>query len=75
VSDFILSLLAGLGVFVRSRADLALEIVALRQQIAVLKRKRRRPQLNSLDRLFWMALRRLSPGWKQVLVIVSQTRW
>jgi hypothetical protein len=71
VSDLILSLLAGLCVFVRSRADLALEIVALRQQIAVLRRKRPRPQLNSRDRLFWTALRRLWPGWNQVLVIVK----
>jgi hypothetical protein len=71
VNDFILSLLAGLCVFVRSRAELALEIVALRQQVAILKRKHPRPQLNPLDRLFWIALRRLWPGWKQVLVIVK----
>jgi hypothetical protein len=71
VVHLILSLVVALGVLVRSRADLALEIVALRQQVAVLKRKRPRPQMNSLDRLFWMALRRLWPGWKQVLVIVK----
>ena len=71
VNDFILSLLAGLCVFVRSRAELALEIVALRQRVAILNQKHPRPQLNSLDRLFWIALRRLWPGWKQVLVIVK----
>jgi len=41
--------------FVRSRNDLGLEILALRQQVAVLKRKRPRPRLNDSDRLFWIA--------------------
>jgi len=31
-----------------------LEILALRQQVAVLKRKRLRPKLNLMDRLFWL---------------------
>jgi hypothetical protein len=62
VIDFILSLPAGLRVFVRSRADLALEIVALRQQVAVLKRKRPRPPLTTHNRLFWIALRRRGPA-------------
>ena len=71
VTDFILSLLAGLRVFVRSRADLALEIVALRQQVAVLKRKRPRPSLRTHDGLFWIALRRRGPAGTHVLVIVK----
>jgi hypothetical protein len=53
VPEFILSILAVIRVFVRSRSDTALEVLALRQQIAVLKRKRPRPTLNSRDRLFW----------------------
>ena len=36
--------LAALRALLRSRADLALEILALRQQVAVLKRKRARPR-------------------------------
>jgi hypothetical protein len=55
----------------RSRVGLALEVLALRQQVAVLKRKHPRPPLKAYDRLFWIALRRLWPGWKQVLVIVK----
>ena len=39
------------------RTDLVLEILALRQQVAVLKRKRPRPELSRVDRLFWTALR------------------
>ena len=38
--EFILALLAAARVFLRSRHDTALEILALRQQAAVLKRKR-----------------------------------
>ena len=55
--EFILSMLAVVGVFFRSRSDTALEVLALRQQVAVLKRKRPRPRLNSWDRLFWTTLR------------------
>src|SRR5690242_12210027 len=49
----------------------ALEILALRQQVAVLKRKRPRPPLNSVDRLFWTTLRRIWSRWADVLVIVK----
>ena len=45
--------------------------MALRQQVAVLKRKRPRPPLNAGDRLFWTTLRRFWPGWSDVLLIVQ----
>jgi transposase len=41
--DFLLAVLAGLCALFRSRAGLAVEILALRQQVAVFKRKRPRP--------------------------------
>jgi hypothetical protein len=66
-----LSVLAAVRVFFRSRGHTALEVLALRQQIAVLKRKRPRPALNSLDRLFWTALRSAWSRWTDVLVIVK----
>ena len=69
--EFILSIAAVVGVFFRSRADIAIEILALRQQLAVLKRKRPRPPLRSLDRLFWTLLRRRWSRWAEVLVIVK----
>jgi len=53
------------------RTDLALEILALRQQVAVLKRKRPNPKLNRMDRLFWTALRRVCSRWAEVLLIVK----
>ena len=69
VNDFILSLLAGLCVFVRSRAELALEIVALRQRVAILNQKHPRPQLNSLDRLFWIGAGMLALGFFLLFVV------
>ncbi len=69
--QFILSILAVIRVFFRSRTDTALEVLALRQQVAVLKRKRPRPTLNSLDRFFWTTLRRFWSRWTDVLVIVQ----
>jgi hypothetical protein len=38
VLDFFLAFLAALRVFFRSRVDLSLEVLALPQQVAVLKR-------------------------------------
>ena len=68
---FILAFLTGFGSFFRSRYDLALELVALRQQVGVLKRKKPRPQLSPWDRLFWLGLRRWWSQWASVLVIVK----
>ena len=45
----ITAFLAAIRVFFRSRVDTFLEVLALRQQVAVLKRKRARPSLNRLD--------------------------
>ena len=64
-------MLAVVRVFFRSRGDTALEVLALRQQVAVLKRKSPRPVLNSLDRLFWTTLRSVWSRWSDVLVIVQ----
>jgi hypothetical protein len=69
--EFIPAILVAVQVFFRSRSDLALEILALRQQVAVLKRKQPRPKLNSFDRLFWTTLRHWWSRWRDVLVIVK----
>src|ERR1700686_2489528 len=76
--DFLLAVLAAVRVFVRSRSDTALEVLALRQQGAVLKRQRPRPTLTRLDRFFWTSLRHLWPRWSDVLLIVKPeavVRW
>jgi hypothetical protein len=51
--------------------QLALENLALRQQLAVYKRTAPRPRLRPADRRFWTGLARLWTGWRQALVIVS----
>jgi len=55
----------------RSRRSLLLEVLALRQQLAVLKTKHPQPRLALPDRLFWVVLKRLWSGWKEVLVLVQ----
>ncbi len=65
------SILVALRVFFRNRGDTALEIVALRQQVAVLKRRRPRPKLNAMDRLFWITIRSVWSRWADVLVTVK----
>ena len=69
--QFILALLAAARVFFRGRHDTALEILALRQPVIVLKRKRPRPRLNQMDRLFWTMLRQVWSRWGEVLVVVK----
>jgi hypothetical protein len=58
----------------RSRRDLMLENLALRQQLAVLKLQRPVPQCTATDRLFLVILRRLWCGWKQALIPVQPQR-
>ena len=56
----------------RCRAALELEILALRQQLAVLQHAGpRRPHLRPADRILWVCLSRLWPGWRNPLVIVK----
>src|SRR5271169_5686173 len=56
----------------RTRTALLLEEIALRHQIAVLKRSRtRRPCFRRFDRLFWILLSRWWPQWRESLVIVQ----
>jgi hypothetical protein len=49
---FLIGLLTCLGAFFRSRYNLGLEILALRQQLGVLKRKYPRARLRIQDRIF-----------------------
>src|SRR5437879_2123355 len=51
--------------------QLALENLALRQQLAVYKRTVTRPPLRRTDRLFWVGLARVWAGWRQPIVIVT----
>ena len=52
-------------------SDLALENLALRQQVAIMKRSTKRPRLRNLDRLFWILLSRFWRNWQESLIVVK----
>jgi hypothetical protein len=77
VSLFV-NIIGALRSALRTRADLALENLALRQQLANFKRTSGRPRLRKSDRAFWLVLSRLWSRWADVLVIVKPdtvARW
>jgi len=53
------------------QADLAIENVALRHQLAVQQRTGRRPRLATSDRALWVCLATLWSKWRPALVIVQ----
>ena len=62
----------------RARRSLLLENLALRQQLAALKRRHPRPRLAAFDKVFWVLARKFWSGWKQALIVVSPetvVRW
>jgi hypothetical protein len=78
VFSLLITVLAAARSALRTRGALALENLALRQQLAVLQRRRPRPPLDWTDRLFWVALSRAWSRWRHVLIIVNPAtvvRW
>src|SRR5437899_7980526 len=55
---------------VRTRRELALENLALRQQLTVWKARQPRPRLTERDRIFWIVLARLWKNWRSSLQVV-----
>lgn len=73
-------ILSALRDLFRSRATLEAENLALRHQPALLKGRlgKRRVQLSWRDRMFWIILSKVWPGWRSALVIVrpeTGLRW
>src|SRR5438876_1657224 len=78
-------MLTAVVVFVRTIAlicsghrAVALENLALRQQLVALKRSGRRPQLRTRDRVFWILLANAWRDWRKALVFVQPdtvVRW
>ena len=64
-----------LGLLVRllveDRQRLVLENVALRHQLAVLKRSVTRPKIRDSDRMFWILMRRMLTEWRDTLHFVT----
>jgi transposase InsO family protein len=61
-----------------SRTSLALENLALRQQVAVLKRIVPHPRIHFRDRIYWVLLRRIWSGWRSSLLLIRPStvvRW
>jgi hypothetical protein len=64
----------GLGLITRqfySRRSLLLENLALRQQLAVFKRRHPRPKLSAFDRLFRVTVQQIWTEWKDSLILVT----
>jgi putative transposase len=57
--------------FLVPRVELMAEILALRQQLAILNRTTKRPSLRFRDRLFWIALASFWQSWRSALLIVK----
>ena len=55
----------------KAHIDTTLEIIALRQQINVLQRSIKRPQIKHRDRIFWALLSKIYSKWKSTLSIVQ----
>ena len=71
MGDWVRIAVWGLRSGLRSRRTLALENVALREQLMVLRRQKAKVRLKDRDRVFWIWLRRVWPGWRQALVLVE----
>ena len=64
--------------FLSGHQAVAIENAALRLQLAAFRRQRKRPVLTVVDRMFWIALRRLWSGWRRPLIYVQAdtvVRW
>jgi len=59
VTAFAQAVVGALFAAFRSRANLVVENLALRRQLAVLRRRTPRPRLRAVDRAFWVILSRL----------------
>jgi transposase InsO family protein len=62
----------------RDRSQLALENLALRQQLAILRHKAPRPRLRHAERAFWVTLARVWQQWRSALILVrpeTVIRW
>src|SRR5690606_23409398 len=58
-------------VFIQTRRKLAIEVLALRHQLGVLKRSVKRPRLTDADRGLWVCLSRRWARWCDALTIVK----
>src|ERR1700694_1758270 len=67
----LLVLLRSIGLICRGHRTVALETLALRQQLAALTRTVTRPRLRRRDRLFWILLAKRWHEWRTALMVVQ----
>jgi len=75
--SLVLALLGAARAALRTHADLALENLALRQQLALLRRSKR-PRFSPLARVFWVWLSQRWVRWREALHVVrpeTVIRW
>ena len=75
---FFLSVFRLVRLLMSGHGAVALENAALRLQLAAFQRKRKRPMLTSIDRLFWVGLSLIWNGWRAALIYVQPdtvVRW
>ena len=71
-------LLRTFGLICSGHRAIALENLALRQQLAVFQRTVKRPHLRTSDRLFWILLAKAWRDWRTALIVVQPdtvVRW
>jgi len=74
----LLALLRSVCSALKSRRHLALENLALRQQLALLRKRSKRPQFGRVARVFWVWLSQRWSGWRDALCLVrpeTVIRW
>src|SRR2546422_11435156 len=68
--SLVLALFGAVRAAFQTHANLALENLALRQQLALLRHRSRRPRFSFLDRAFWLSLSQRCTVWRRSLHIV-----
>jgi len=67
---FLLGLFRLVWLVGRGHQAVVLENLALRQQISIYKRGKKRPRLSGRDRWFWIALSVAWKDWRKALIVV-----
>ena len=71
MKTLLLALFSFLRATIRSRLSMQMEILALRHQLTVYQRSGKRPRIKPADRILWVLLCRIWPGWRDVLLFVK----
>jgi hypothetical protein len=69
----VLSVIRFVRLLLTGHQALAIENAALRLQLVAFQRRRKRPVLTTLDRVFWITLRRLWSDLRRALIYVRPT--